>query len=60
MTYGSGIKFTVVALGWCFKSRYSASIAAETEVEADSEVADKSGDLRTMTVRALSVGNFAK
>lgn len=59
MTYGSGTKLTVVALGWCFKSRYSASVAAETEVEADSEVADKSGGLQ-MTVRALSAGNFAK
>jgi hypothetical protein len=57
MTYGSGTKFTVVALGWCFKSRHSASsVAAETKVEADSEVA-KSGGLQMMT---MSAGNFAK
>lgn len=58
MTYGSGTKFTVVALGWCFKSRHSASsVAAETKVEADREVADKSGGLQMMT---MSAGNFAK
>lgn len=39
MIYGLGIKFIVVVLGWCFKSRYLVFfVVVEIKVEVDSEV----------------------